>query len=481
MKVLNFWKIIFAILSIVAVTFLIPIITAIFCNEYGMILPFVIPMTIVVLCFLIVYLFTKGKPINLTIRSTFLVVACGWLFSAFFCSIPLYLSGYFPSFTDAVFEGVSGITTTGATILADVEILPRSLNLWRCQTHWLGGMGIVALTVALFPLLGVGGFQLIKAETTGPEKGKVTPKITTTAKVLWLIYLFFTVIETVLLMFAGMDFIDALSHAFSTLGTGGFSTKNSSIAFYNSASIEWICMLFMFLAGVNFSLFFYMFRGKFSEVSKNTEFKAYIAIVFIATSLVAIIIRPQVDNIFESIRYSLFQVLTVMTTTGFSTFDYTQMLAPAQLVIFTLFFLGGSSGSTSGGVKIIRWVILGKQLRNEMMRTLHPHGVFSIRLNGKVGRKDVVFSVASFITCYMFLVFITTFVGTIFNLDLFSAFSGALTMVGNVGPGFGVLGPSFNCGGLESGLKWFYMFAMIAGRLELYTLIIFFFAGYWKK
>ena len=157
------------------------------------------------------------------------------------------------------------------------------------------------------------------------------------------------------------------------------------------------------------------------------------------------------------------------------------MLAPAQLVIFTLFFLGGSSGSTSGGVKIIRWVILGKQLRNEMMRTLHPHGVFSIRLNGKVGRKDVVFSVASFITCYMFLVFITTFVGTIFNLDLFSAFSGALTMVGNVGPGFGVLGPSFNCGGLESGLKWFYMFAMIAGRLELYTLIIFFFEGYWKK
>ena len=214
MQVLNFFKIIFAILAIVATTFLIPVCTAVYCSEFQMILPFVIPIVMTWILFFIVYLITKKIPVKLTIKSTFVIVASAWISCSIFGSIPFMLSGFFPTVTDAFFESVSGFTTTGATILNDVEILPRSLNLWRCQTHWLGGMGIVALTVALFPLLGVGGFQLIKAETTGPEKGKVTPKITTTAKVLWLIYVFLTVIQCVLLKIAGMDFIDALSHAF---------------------------------------------------------------------------------------------------------------------------------------------------------------------------------------------------------------------------------------------------------------------------
>lgn len=481
MRVLNFLKIIFAILAIVGVSFIIPIITAICCNEYQMIFPFVIPMTVSIGCFLIVYAFSKGRPIKLNIKSTFLIVAIGWIATSLFGALPFYLSGYFASFTDTVFESVSGFTTTGATILSNVEVLPRSLNMWRCQTHWLGGMGIVALTVALFPLLGVGGFQLIKAETTGPEKGKVTPKITTTAKVLWLIYLLFTVIQTVLLMIAGMDFIDALCHSFSTLGTGGFSTKNASIGHYDSPFIDWICIVFMFLAGTNFSLFFYMFARKFSEVKKNSEFKSYGLIVLCVIVLITLIVFPQYKNIFETIRYVSFQVLSIMTTTGFSTFDYTLWVPAAQFLIFILYFIGGSSGSTSGSIKVIRWVILGKQLKNEMMRSLHPHGIFSIRLNGKVGRKDVVFNVAAFITCYFLMLCIISFLGTFFNLDLFTAFSGALTMLGNVGPAFGNLGPSFNCGYLEPGLKWIYMFAMLAGRLELYTLLMFFFVGYWKK
>lgn len=481
MVVLNFFKIMFAIIAIVATTYLIPIGVAINCGETDMLLPFIVPMLIAWAAFLLIYLLTKKQPIKLTIRSTFVIVAFAWISCSLFGAIPFILSGYFPSVTDAIFESVSGITTTGATILNDVEILPRSLNLWRCETHWLGGMGIVALTVALFPLLGVGGFQLIKAETTGPEKGKVTPKITTTAKALWMIYFFFTVVLFISLKIAGMDFIDALSHAFSTLGSGGFSTKNASIGHWNSAAIDWICTIFMIFAGINFSLFFYLFTGKFSEIRTNSEFKVYVGIVLIAVFSIALIILPGYKNFGEALRFSAFQTAAIISTTGYSTFDYTLWVPAAQFFIFILFFIGGSSGSTGGGIKVVRWVILVKQLKNEMLRLLHPHGIFSIRLNQKVGRKDVVFSVAAFMTAYFILAFVTTFAGTLAGLDILTAFSGAISMIGNVGPAFGNLGPSFNMGPVAPGLKWVYMFAMLAGRLELYTMIMFLAKDFWKK
>ncbi|MCI6798071.1 MAG: TrkH family potassium uptake protein [Spirochaetia bacterium] len=481
MQVLNFFKIIFAILAIVATTFLIPVCTAVYCSEFQMILPFVIPMVTTWILFFIVYLITKKIPVKLTIKSTFVIVASAWISCSIFGSIPFMLSGFFPTVTDAFFESVSGFTTTGATILNDVEILPRSLNLWRCQTHWLGGMGIVALTVALFPLLGVGGFQLIKAETTGPEKGKVTPKITTTAKVLWLIYVFLTAIQCVLLKIAGMDFIDALSHAFSTLGSGGFSTKNLSIGFYNSAAIDCICTVFMFLAGVNFTMFFYLFKGKLNEIKKNSEFRAYAIIVSSFILAITLFTLNSYKSFFTALRYASFQVASIISTTGFSTFDYTLWVPAAQFFIFVLFFIGGSSGSTGGGIKVVRWVILTKQLQNELMKTLHPHGIFTIRLNQKVGRKDVVFSVAAFIACYALVVLITTFAGTCCNLDIFTAFSGALSMIANIGPAFGSLGPSCNYAGIAQGLKWIYMFTMLAGRLELYTMVIFMFSDFWRK
>ena len=481
MQVLNFFKIIFAILAIVATTFLIPVCTAVYCSEFQMILPFVIPMVTTWILFFIVYLITKKIPVKLTIKSTFVIVASAWISCSIFGSIPFMLSGFFPTVTDAFFESVSGFTTTGATILNDVEILPRSLNLWRCQTHWLGGMGIVALTVALFPLLGVGGFQLIKAETTGPEKGKVTPKITTTAKVLWLIYVFLTVIQCVLLKIAGMDFIDALSHAFSTLGSGGFSTKNLSIGFYNSAAIDCICTVFMFLAGVNFTMFFYLFKGKLNEIKKNSEFRAYAIIVSSFILAITLFTLNSYKSFFTALRYASFQVASIISTTGFSTFDYTLWVPAAQFFIFVLFFIGGSSGSTGGGIKIIRWVVLFKQVNNETKRMLHPHGIFNIRLNNRPGRNDIVFNVAAFITVYLALVFATTLAGCAANLDVFTSFSASLSMVGNIGPAFGKLGPSFNYSFLPAALKWWYSFAMLAGRLELYTMLFFFFPSYWKK
>lgn len=474
-------RIISVLLAIVGTTFLIPISVAIFCNETNVISSFLIPMICSWIFFAFSQLLFRKKKVSLNIRQTYLVVACCWIFTSLFGSIPLYFSGTIPNLTDAIFESVSGFATTGATILSNIETLPRSINLWRCLTHWLGGMGIVALTVALIPLLGVGGFQLIKAETTGPEKSKVTAKITTTAKILWISYFVLTVVQTILLRIFGMDTIDALSHAFSTLGTGGFSTKNASIGAYNSTAIDIICTVFMFISGINFSLFYFAIIGKWHEVKENSELKAYIGI-FVAFALcIAFCITKTYGSFWRALKYSAFQTASVMTTTGFSTANFTTWPSSAQFFIFVLFFIGGCSGSTSGGFKVARWVILFKQLNNEIRKTIHPRGVFSLRLNNNPARKELVYSVSSFFALYFLLVLVTTFVGCLGKLDIFSAFTGALAMVGNIGPAFGALGPSANYGFLPNFVKLWYCFAMLAGRLELYTMLIFFTPSFWKK
>ncbi len=469
------------VIGIIGATYSIPIAVALFCGETEVIQSFLVPMLAsVVIAFVCVFL-GRGKKTRLSTRGAFSVVAVSWLSACFFGSIPLYASGAIPNFTNAVFESVSGFTTTGGTILSDAECLPRSINLWRCQMHWLGGMGIVALTVALLPLLGVGGFQMIKAETTGPEKGKLTPKITNTAKLLWFMYFGFTVVQTVLLMIAGMDFVDALSHSFSTLGTGGFSSKNASIGAYQSASIDIICTVFMFFAGVNFSLYYYILTGKVQDALRDSELRVYVGIVVLESLAIAFFESSTYGGFFSSLRYSSFQVLSVMSTTGYATADYTLWSPASQMLIFFLFFSGGCSGSTAGGVKVIRWTILAKQFHNEVQRMIHPHGVFTVRLNQKAGRKDVVFNVAAFIFIYIMMVLITTFITTLFGIDLFTSFTGALSMMGNVGPAFNKLGPSCNYGFLPDAVKWLYSFVMLAGRLEIYTMIIYFFPLYWKR
>lgn len=474
-------RILSILLGIVGVTFLIPIGVAVFCSEYAVLPGFLIPMAVSFAFVLAVNIPTRKMKVTMNTRQTFLIVAFAWVFASLMGSVPLYFSGYFPSYIDSFFESVSGFSTTGATILNEVENLPRSINMWRCMTHWIGGMGIVTLTVALLPLLGVGGFQLIKAETTGPEKGKVTARITTTAKLLWIIYAGLTFIEAVALKIAGMDFIDAIAHAFSTLGTGGFSTRNASIASFDSVAIEIIIMIFMFLAGINFSLFYYLIIKRFDDVRTNSEFKTYVAMIVIFSLAITFCLFPMYHHFGKSLRYSLFQVLTIMTTTGFATSDFLLWPSTAQFWLFILFFVGGCSGSTAGGVKVVRWVILGKQVNNETKRMLHPHGIFTIRLNGRVGRKDIVFNVAAFVSLYLILVGFTTFVGCLGKLDLNTAFTGALSMIGNVGPAFGDLGPACNYGFLGKGVKLWYCFAMLAGRLELYTMLIFFMPSYWKK
>lgn len=476
-----FIRIISLLLAIVATTMLFPAGIALYCGEGSAFTGFLYPIIVSWVLGLVMLFLGRGKRLKLSTRSGFAVVACAWIFASVLGALPLYISGCIPSFTNAFFESVSGFTTTGATILASVEDLPVSMNVWRCQMHWLGGMGIVALTVALMPLLGVGGFQLIKAETTGPEKGKFTPKITVTAKILWFIYFGFTIVQTILLMIAGMNFTDAVSHTFATLGTGGFSTRNASVGSFNSAAVDWICTIFMLLAGVNFSLYYRLLQRKGKEVFENTELKAYLLIVVISVLIIAFSILPQYGDFFTSLRYSAFQVASIITTTGFATADFAQWAPAAQIVLFFLMFIGGCSGSTGGSIKVIRWVVLGKQMMNEIRRMLHPHGVFSIRLNGRAGRKDLVYSVSAFIFLYFILVLITTFVAAFDGADIITSFTASLAMVGNIGPGFGKVGPVENYGFFSPFTKWWFSFAMVAGRLELYTMLVFFMPAYWKK
>ncbi|MBQ2601662.1 MAG: TrkH family potassium uptake protein [Treponema sp.] len=476
-------RVVFMIVAIVGLTFMLPIICALIHGEKEVLPYFIVPMAISFVTGAAFYFMGRKKTYRISTRASFVVVALAWAASALFGSIPYFASGAIPGFTDAFFESMSGFTTTGATILEEIEGIPftYSINLWRCTTHWLGGMGIVALTVALMPLLGVGGFQLIRAETTGPEKGKLTAKITTTAKILWFMYFALTVLEAVLLKIAGMSVYEALCHALSTLGTGGFSTRNASVGGFSSPAIDWIITTFMFLAGINFSLYYSLIRRDFTGIKNNSELKAYLGIVFGSSILIALFEMGRYGGFFQSLRYSSFQSLSIISTAGFATDDYTTWSSASQAVIFILFFIGGCAGSTGGGVKVIRWVVLSKLAHNEVLRLLHPRRVFALRIDGEPRRNEIGVTVTAFFFFYLLLVFITTFIACLFGVDIMSSFSGAISMIGNVGPGFNLLGPSCNYAWLHPAVKWLYCFAMLAGRLEFFTMIMFFSPSFWKK
>jgi trk system potassium uptake protein TrkH len=423
----------------------------------------------------------RRTPIRLTARDGFLLVALAWVAAAFFGAVPYLLSGAIPNLADAFFETMSGLTTTGASILADVEALPRAVHFWRGMTHWLGGMGIVLLTVALLPLLGVGGFQLVKAETPGPEKDKILPTITATAKILWLIYVGLTALQTVLLMAGGMDWFDAVYHSFASMATGGFSTRNKSVGYYDSAWIDYVCGVFMFLAGGNFSLYYRVLKGKWRDLVTNTEMRVYLGIVLAATLAIALSILPQYGSFAQAWRFSFFQVSSIVTTTGFVTADFDQWHGLAKFVLLILMFIGGCSGSTAGGIKVIRHVVLAKQAGNEMRRMIYPRGVFAIRLNGKVGRKDVVYGVAGFVFVYLALVFVVSLVVASTNASLMTSLSAALATLGNIGPGFDAVGPTLNYSLFPDYVKWTLAFAMFAGRLELWTVFLLFKPEFWRR
>lgn len=377
---------------------------------------------------------------------------------------------------------MSGYTTTGASILSDIEALPKSILFWRSLTHWLGGMGIVVLTVAIFPLLGVGGLQLIKAEAPGPTVDKITPKVAQTAKLLWFIYTGLTVLETALLMAGGMSLFDSLTHTFGTLATGGFSPRNSSVGNYNSAYIHWVITIFMVLAGTNFIIHFKLITGDIWSVLKNTEFKVYIGIFLAATLFITLNNLGKIYfSLGESLRYAGFQAASILTTTGFVTTDYAAWPGLSQAILFLLMFVGGCAGSTGGGMKVIRIVTLIKQGWKELKYLIYPRAVFQIQLNGRMVSADIIHAIFGFVFLYLFLILLTTFVVASGGYDILTSLSTALVTLGNIGPGFGKVGPSGNYAFYPSYIKWFLSFIMMAGRLEVYTVLVLFTPTFWKR
>ncbi len=469
------------ILVLAAALMTAPLVMAFILHETEMIKAFAFPIAVSFFAGLLVITCTKKQRTHLQAKTGFLLVFLTWLVMSFFGSVPYYLSGLGISFTNALFESSCGFATTGATTIQNIEALPRSLMLWRGMTHWFGGMGIIVFTVALLPIFGVGGFQLVKAESPGPEQEKITPKIASSAKILWLVYIGLTVIVMLCLKLGGMEWFDAVIHSFGIAATGGLSTKNAGLAYYDSAAIEIISTVFMLLAAMNFNIYYRIIRGKWEDVFNNTELRAYLGIFAAASIAITLNIVSDYGSLPEAFRYACFYAASFLSTSGAVTVDYQMWPSFAQTILFGLMFVGGCSASTAGGIKVIRHVILFKQAGNELRRIIFPKGIFSIQINKKVGRKDVVYGVAGFVFVYSIILFITTLVAAASGFDLFSSFSASLAVLGNIGIGFGTVGPSQNYAVFPDHIKWLYSFVMTLGRLELWTVLILFRPAFWRR
>jgi trk system potassium uptake protein TrkH len=481
-KGLNILRIPCLVLGICAPALLFPLGISLYYRERNMLLAYLIPISISLLFVVPVLISIKYKPIKFSAQQGFLIVSLTWVLISISGALPFALSGQGISFTDAVFESVCGFATTGATTISNVESLPQSLLLWRAMTHWLGGMGIVLLTVALMPMFGVGGFQLIKAETPGPSKEKVTPKITSTAKSLWLIYFGLTALLFALYLIGGMGIFDAVCHAFTVMASGGVSTKNAGVSYFNSPTIEIVSTVFMLFSALNFNIYYRFFKGKIKDIFYNTEMRAYLLIFITAVIVITVSIIPIYDgSVSKSIRYAAYQSASILSTTGSAITDYGQWPSVAQTVLLLLMFIGGCSGSTAGGIKVIRIAVLYKQALNEIRRLLNPQGIFNVRLNQKVGRKDIVYGVAGFMFLYLASLAVTTLITCASGVDVWTSFSASLAVLGNVGIGFGSIGPASNFGFFAGHIKWLYAFMMLAGRLELWTVFVIFRLEYWKQ
>ena len=445
---------------------------------------------------LLLFFFNKPTDTNIQKKEGYLIVTAGWLTLTITGMLPYLFSGTIPSIADAFFETVSGYSTTGSTILTDIQSMPKGILFWRSSTHWIGGMGIIVLTIAILPLLGIGGMQLFMAEAPGPSADKLHPRITDTAKRLWGIYLLLTFVEFLLLKVAGMTWFDAINHAMATMSTGGFSTKADSVAFYNGNPwIQYIIIFFMFVAGANFVLTYFALKGKIKKVFQSEEFKYYCYAVLGASTIITIIIlffqdpnlhtvlaHPKVYGETESaIRHALFQVISVITTTGFVSADFTMWSFFATGIFFALFFLGGSAGSTSGGVKIVRHIIMLKNSFLEFKKALHPNAIIPVRYDGKSVSPTIVFNILSFFIIYMFVFIFGSVMLTFCGLDFTSAIGAAASSLGNIGPAIGSVSPVDNFAHLSNSAKWFCGFLMLVGRLELFTVLILFSPFFWRK
>ena len=442
-----------------------------------------------------IMLLSRNHTKQIQKREGYIIVSFGWVLMSLSGMLPYLFTGVIPDISSAFFETMSGYTTTGSTILNDIESVPKGILFWRSTTHWIGGMGIIVLAIAILPLLGIGGMQLFAAEAPGPSSDKLHPRITDTAKRLWFIYVGYTLAETILLSVAGMSFFDAINHAMSTLSTGGFSTKNNSVAHWNNTPIiQYIITFFMLIAGTNFVLSYFAFTGKIRKIFRDQEFKFFMTFIGISTLIVALVLynnvdltlssfnHPQIFGTLESsFRHAFFQVVAVITTTGFVTADFTAWTPFLTIVFFGLMFMGGSAGSTSGGVKGVRHMLMIKSGFLEFKRALHPNAILQPRHNGSILKEEVVYNIYAFFILYLLSFIFGALVFGALGLDFESAIGVAASSLGNVGPALGSYGPAFSYSELPEFGKWWASFLMLLGRLELFTVLILFTTFFWKK
>lgn len=415
-------------------------------------------------------------------REGYIVVSLVWVVFSAFGLLPFYLSGSIPSVVDSFFETMSGFTTTGSSILNDIEAMPYGMLFWRSIIQWLGGIGIIVISLAVLPILGVGASQLFAAEVPGPTPDRLTPKIKETAKRLWLVYTVLTLVETVLLHIGGMNWFDAVNHAFTTMATGGYSTKQASVAYWDSPFIHYVIILFMFLAGTNFSLTFFAMKGNFKPLWKDEELRYYTRFVIVFTALISIsLLVTHNFGVEKTFRDALFQVVSIITTTGYATADYLTWSSFVVGLIFMLMFFGGSAGSTGGGPKIVRVVILIKNSLNELKKLIHPKAILPVRYNTKALNSDAVSNILAFGVLYFLIFLVSIVVVTSMGIDFETAVGAVITSLGNIGPGLGSVGPAENFFTLPAIAKWYLSFLMLLGRLELFTVLVLFSPVFWKR
>ena len=437
---------------------------------------------ICIACGLPLWLYKFKGDTTLNKREGYLIVALGWLAMTTFGTLPYLLSGQIPSVVDALFESISGMTTTGATVLTDIESVPKGILFWRSMTQWIGGMGIIVLTVAIFPLLGIGGIELFVAEAPGPTSDKLHPRIQETAKRLWLIYVMLTAILIAILFALGMTFYDAANHALTTMATGGFSTKNASMAHFDIPSIQYTITFFMLLAGTNYTVIYYGLKGKFNKVWQSDEFRAYLLVVFTLTCIITFRVFQVTDLPFEkAFRDSIFQIASLITTTGYVSADYTSWSNGLTMLFFIILFLGACAGSTSGGIKLIRHLVFFKNSFLEFKRILHPRAIVSLKINNQVVRGRVITHIIIFLLLYLLLFLIGSIIVSAMGLDFLTAIGAVATSLGNVGPGIGEVGPVDNFAWLPAKVKLFLSFLMLLGRLELFTILVLFTPYFWRS
>lgn len=467
------------IMLVGSATFLLPCIVSLYYKEFECAISFfIVAFAVAIISLPLAIIKPKNK--HMYAREGLVIVALMWVIYPIFGALPFYISGAIPNFIDAIFESISGFTTTGSTILTDIENLPNGILFWRTFTHWIGGMGVLVLAIAIFPSSN-DSMYLMRAECAGPQVGKIVPKGKNSARYLYSIYLGLTVLTTIFLILGGMPVFDSICHAMSTAGTGGFGLKNNSVVYYNSAYIDVVLTISMLLFGINFNMYYFLITKRLKDVFKNTELRVYLLIILISIILITIEIYPIYENVFTSLRFSSFQVVSIISSTGLATADYCQWSMLSQTILVILMFIGGCAGSTSGGLKVQRFIIMFKSAKKSIKQTLNPKSINIVTSDDKFLDISIVHGVHAYLIIYLGFFLISLLLISLNNVDFSTSFTAITTCINNIGPGLAKVGPTENFSFFSNLSKIVLSIDMLLGRLECFPIIILFSPAIWRK